>query len=132
MNDSPSHPDSAVSAPEAVVQRQLNAYNARDLEALLATYAADAEVFEHPATLLAQGSVELRARYRARFQEPNLHATLLKRAVMGPIVVDHEKVTRTFPEGTGVIEYVMIYEVRHGRIAKAWSIVGTRILDAKP
>jgi hypothetical protein len=35
---------------------------------------------------------------KARFQEPNLEAVLLKRTVMGSIVVDHERVTRTFPE----------------------------------
>jgi hypothetical protein len=33
--------------PEAVVQRQLDAYNARDIETLLALYAADAQQFEH-------------------------------------------------------------------------------------
>ena len=60
-----------------------------------------------------------------------LHATLIKRLVMGNIVVDHEKVTRTFPEGPGTLELLMIYDVQNGRIAKAWSIVGTKMLDAK-
>jgi hypothetical protein len=36
-----------MSAPEAVVQRQLDAYNARDIDALLAIYAADAQMFEY-------------------------------------------------------------------------------------
>jgi hypothetical protein len=117
--------------PGAVVQRQLDAYNARDVDALLATYADDAQTFEHPSKLLAGGSVQLRERFRVRFQEPNLHATLIKRVVMGNIVVDHEKVTRTFPEGPGTLELLMIYDVQNGRIAKAWSIVGTKMLDAK-
>jgi hypothetical protein len=115
----------------AVVQRQLDAYNARDVDALLATYADDAQTFEHPAKLLASGSVQLRERFTVRFQEPNLHAALLKRVVMGHIAVDHERVTRTFPEGPGTLELLMIYDVQNGRIARAWSIAGTKLLDAK-
>jgi len=33
-------------SPEVVIQRQLDAYNAHDLEAWLATYAEDAQQFE--------------------------------------------------------------------------------------
>lgn len=117
--------------PVAIVQRQLDAYNARDLDALLAIYADDAQTFEHPAKLLASGTKELRERFAVRFQEPNLHAALLQRTVMGHIVVDHERVTRTFPEGPGTVELMMIYEVRDGRIAKAWSIPGPKVLLAK-
>ena len=117
--------------PAAVVQRQLDAYNARDVEALMATYADDAEQFEHPAKLLASGQAQLRERFAARFQEPNLHAQLVNRIVAGRIVVDHEIVTRTFPEGPGKLELVAIYEVRDGRIAKAWFIPGAKTLEAK-
>lgn len=124
MTPTPLSTDSA-----AVVQRQLDAFNARDLDALLATYAVDAEMFEHPSKLLASGAVAFRERYTARFQEPNLYATLLSRTVMGHIVVDHEEVWRTFPEGAGKIKLLMIYEVQHGRIVKAWSIAGEKTLD---
>jgi uncharacterized protein YndB with AHSA1/START domain len=116
--------------PEAVVQRQLDAYNARDLEGILATYATDARQFEHPAKMLANGTAQLRERFAARFQEPNLHATLVKRMVMGNIVIDQEKVTRTFPDGTGVADLIAIYEVQDGRIANAWFIPGGKTLDA--
>src|SRR5688500_15871066 len=102
--------------PEAVVQRQLDAYNARDVDALLATYAEDAQQFEYPATLLATGRTEMRKRFVARFAEPNLHATLLHRIVLGQVVIDHERIARTFPEGAGTIELVAIYEVRDGLI----------------
>jgi hypothetical protein len=120
-----------VSDPEAVVQRQLDAYNARDIEALVATYAEDAQQFEHPSKLLASGAEELRERFAVRFKEPNLHAKLIQRIVMGPMVIDQEKVTRTFPEGTGTIELIAIYEVQKGRIAKAWFISGPRMIDPK-
>jgi hypothetical protein len=117
--------------PEQVIQKQLDAYNARDLEALLRIYADDALMFEHPAKLLATGSEELRERFMTRFKEPNLNAKLRQRIVLGNIVIDYEEVSRTFPEGTGKIELVMIYEVRNGRIAKAWLIPGAKTVDTK-
>ncbi len=116
------------SAAAAVVQRQLEAYNARDIGALLASYTEEAELYEHPAKLLAKGTAALRERFTVRFQEPNLHATLLTRIVQGNLVIDHEKVTRTFPEGPGTIELVMIYEVTSGRISRAWTIAGPSTL----
>ena len=48
--------------PEAVVQRQLDAYNARDLDAIMATFDEHVQVFDHPATLLAAGAAALRER----------------------------------------------------------------------
>ncbi len=111
---------------ETIVQRQLDAYNARDLDALVALYADDAQLFEHPSTLLAAGSAALRERFAPRLREPNLHARLLQRIVMGAVVIDHEQITRNFPEGQGTLEMVMIYEVRGGRIATAWSVLGAK------
>jgi hypothetical protein len=116
--------------PEAVVQRQLDAYNARDIDALMAAYADDAQQFEHPSKLLASGHAQVRERSVTRFTEPNLHARLINRIVMGNVVVDRETVTRTFPEGPGCIELIAIYEVQNGKIAKAWFIPGARTLDA--
>ena len=112
------------------MQRQLDAYNARDVEALVAVYADDIRQYEHPDKLVAQGSAEIRARFAVRFREPNLHARLLNRIVVGNLVIDHECVTRTFPEGTGTIELAAMYEVQDGRIAQAWFRFGTKTLDA--
>jgi len=115
-----------VNAPESVVQRQLDAYNARDVEGILATYANDAQQFEFPDKFLATGTAALRERFAARFQEPNLHAQLLHRTVLGNKVIDHEEVTRTFPEGPGKIQLLAIYEVQDGMIAKAWFMSGVK------
>jgi hypothetical protein len=115
--------------PEAVVQRQLDAYNARDIDALMATYAEDIELFEHPAKLLAKGAAQVRERQGIRLAEPNLHAKLIQRMVMGNIVIDQEVVTRTFAEGTGRIELIATYQVLEARIAKAWFIFGPKTLD---
>jgi hypothetical protein len=120
----------AFAAPELIVQRQLDAYNARDIDALLATYAPDARQFEHPGTLLATGAAEMRARMALRLDEPDLHARLRQRVVMGNIVIDHEEVTRTFPEGKGRIDVVAIYEVIDGKIQSASVQVSNKRLDA--
>ena len=117
------------SAPELVVQRQLDAYNARDIDALLATYAPDARQYEHPGKLLATGAAEMRERMAQRFAEPNLHARLLQRVVMGNIVIDHEEVTRSFPEGAGRVDMVAIYEVVGGKIQSASVQVSNKRLD---
>ena len=116
-------------SPEAVVQAQLDAYNAHDLDAFVATYAEDVELFEHPSTLLASGHAGLRERYAPRFADVRLHCTLVQRTVLGNTVVDEEFIVRTFPEGPGTSRAVAIYEVKAGKIAKAWIIPGPRALD---
>jgi hypothetical protein len=116
------------SSPEVVVQRQLDAYNAKDLDAWLATYAPEAKQYEHPGKLLASGHAEIRARTSPRFAEPNLHAKLIKRTVMGSVVIDHEDVTRTFPEGPGNVELVCIYLVDQGLIQSASFVLGPPVI----
>jgi len=83
-----------MNAPEQVVQRQLEAYNAKNIEAWLATYDTHAEQYELHGQRLARGHDEMRDRMQARFAEPDLHAQLLSRTVMGAVVVDHERITR--------------------------------------
>jgi hypothetical protein len=117
---------------ERIVQRQLDAYNGRDIDGFMAVWAADAQYFEHPATLLASGAAEIRARHIARFKEPNLFGRLIKRMVVGNKVIDQEVVTRTFPEGTGRVDVIAIYEVKDDKIANAWFILGSPVLDAQP
>jgi len=126
------YPAVATTGPEAIVQAQLEAYNARDLNAFLATYAENAELFEHPSKLLASGMAQLRERYAARFADPILHALVLKRIVMGNFVIDQERVTRMFPAGPGTLDAVAMYEVQGQRITRVWFIFGAPVLDPKP
>ena len=114
-----------------VVQAQLDAYNAKDIEALLLTYAPDAEQYTLHGDRLAQGHEQLRSRFLTRFAEPDLHARLLSRIVMGSVVIDYELIVRNFPEGRGTIEMLCVYEILNGRIQKASFAVGERKLDAE-
>jgi len=114
--------------PLAVVQAQLDAYNAKDLDALMATYAPDAQQFAIHGALLAQGQDQIRPRYQERFAEPDLHARLITRSVIGNFVTDVEIVTRNFPEGRGTVEMLCVYEVVDGRIARASFATGDKRL----
>ncbi len=115
--------------PTEIVGRQLDAYNAHDIDAFMACWADDAQYFSFPDTLLAQGAQQIRERHLARFQEPNLHGKLIGRMAVGNMVVDQEIVTRTFPDGTGTVEVIAIYEVEGGLIRQAWFKMGASVLD---
>ena len=103
-----------------VVQRQLEAYNARDLERFVATYAEDIKIYRLPATEPAiSGKAQLAEVYRERFSSPSLHAEILTRIVLGNKVIDHERVRgiRETP-----LEAVAIYEVVAGLIQTVWFV----------
>ena len=115
--------------PEDVIARQLDAYNAKDIDAWLATYSNNAVQYELAGKLLATGHAEIRARALLRFDEPDLHATLLNRSVMGKVVIDHEVVTRNFPEGKGSVELVCVYVVENGLIQSASFSLGEQVMQ---
>lgn len=80
-------------------------------------------------TLLTGSAAEIRERHIERFKEPDLYGALLTRIVVGNVVIDHETVTRTFPEGKGEVDVVCIHEVENGKIiAKAWFKLSERRL----
>ena len=117
-------------SPLQVVQAQLDAYNAKDIDAILQTFAPQAEQFSLHGASLAKGHEQMRERYLQRFAEPDLHAKLLTRIVMGNIVTDYERVTRNFPEGLGTVEMLCVYEVAEGQIQKASYAMGVKRLNA--
>ena len=109
---------------ELPVQKQMEAYNARDIDSFMQCWADDCQYYEFPTRLLANGATEIRERHILRFQEPNLFGRLIKRICVANVVVDQETVTRTFPEGPGEVDVIAIYELHAGKIAKAWFKMG--------
>jgi hypothetical protein len=102
-------------APEALAQRQLDAYNARDMEAFCAPYSEDVQIVGLDGKEQARGKEAFKARYRDRFQKLTaLHCQLVKRMVVGNYVLDEEAITGT---GGDPIHAVAIYEVKNGKIA---------------
>lgn len=114
-------PPSRSTTPESVVLRQLEAYNAHDLEALAATYAEDVELFDFPAALREpKGKGALKAHYAQRFKEnPDLHAGAKDQMLSGPYVIHREKVTG-LADRKDPLEVVVIYLVKDGLIRKVW------------
>jgi hypothetical protein len=105
----------APDGPAELAQRQLNAYNARDLEAFVSAYAEDVRVLGLDGKVVLAGRAALREHYRAIFQKsPKLHARLIKRIAVGAFVVDEEEVSGLAPEP---VHAAAIYEVRGRHIA---------------
>jgi hypothetical protein len=104
---------------EDPVRRQLEAYNAHDLERFIAEYTEDVQVFRPPAKEpVLSGKKAFAEHYvKNRFNIPTLHARVVNRIVSGNIVVDHEAIAG-LPDGrTGA---VAVYEVVEGRIRTVW------------
>jgi uncharacterized protein (TIGR02246 family) len=84
-----------------VVQRQLEAYNAQDLEAFVATYADDIVITTaSKGEVLVQGKDALRKRYAGLFENfPKNHCRIAERRTEGDkIVLDHEIITGRGPD----------------------------------
>ena len=67
-----------------IVQRQLDAYNAQDIDAFCACFAADCVLAELNGAVTQQGAAAIRQRYETLFSSyPENHATLVNRVVVG-------------------------------------------------
>lgn len=107
--------------PEAFAQRQLDAYNDRDLDRFVREYTEDVLVYRLPGTEpILRGRAALAQHYRShRFNLPGLHAELVARMVFGNKVIDHERVIGVQAQP---LEVAAIYEVTPDGIAKVWLV----------
>jgi hypothetical protein len=108
-----------MTTPEQVVQKQLEAYNQRNIDLFMSTMDPEV-VFYNFATgeSTLEGAAACRDYYTALFENsPKLHSTILKRMVFGNKVIDHEGIIGRNGSGE-VVELVLIYEVRQDHIIK--------------
>jgi hypothetical protein len=102
-------------AVEAIVQRNLDAYNARDIDAFMKDYADDVKLYAYPNTLQTEGKEAMRKSYSIWFENTqDLRAFIKKRIVIGNKVIDEEQVTANGK----LFNAVAIYEVENGIIVK--------------
>lgn len=115
------YPDSIIQESAlALVQRQLNAYNARDIDAFLEPYADGVELYDYASgKLLGKGKAAMRKDYAFFKQVPELHCELKARLQQGNIVIDKESVTGF---GNKAVEAVAIYHIANNKIAKVYFI----------
>ncbi len=106
--------------PEELAQRQLVAYNAKNLEGFLAVYSEDVKLYNFPNDIILEGKDQMRARYATRFESPNLYAEIVNRSLMGDYVIDQERVRGIREE---IVEATVIYHVADGLIDKVWFII---------
>ena len=105
--------------PEILVQRQLNGYNFRNIDAFLEPYADDIELYEFPNTLIGKGKENMRKMYAEMFEKtPNLHCEIKGRIVQGNVVIDKEHVRF----GDKFLEATAIYHIENGKIKKVYFI----------
>lgn len=106
--------------PETVIQRQLDAYNARDLTRFLAEYSDDVRAYRLPAVEPAMiGKAAFGEFYATqRFNHAGLHAELLNRMVVGRRVIDHERISGVREQP---FEVAVVYEVANDLIQCTWS-----------
>lgn len=107
---------------ETIVQRQLNAYNSRNIEDFCSCFADDIEVFDFPETTpRLSGKEAFRILYKKMFENsPTLNAVVEKRIVFDNKVIDHEKVTGR--QGSSYKEVIAIYEIEERIIKKVYFI----------
>ena len=106
-------------SPADLAQRQLNAYNARDIDAFLEPYAEDVEIYNFPDKLQYTGKEIMRKRYGGMFERTKaLHCELVNRIVVGNTVIDHEKVTLASDKAP--VQAVAIYKIEKGRIKQVY------------
>lgn len=107
--------------PEALVQKQVDAYNAHDLEAFVACYGPAIEFWTLDGKVGPEkGLAPLRKGYGDLFKRfPALKVKILKRICQGAFVIDQEQA-----EGMGPspITVTAIYETSQGKIIRVWFI----------
>jgi hypothetical protein len=100
--------------PEELVERRLHAYNARDVDGLLAAHADDCVVEDGEGEVLMRGREEMRAFYGALFaRSPDLCCEVRGRVCVGSYVFDEERVTGG---STSEIHAMVAYRVVEGLI----------------
>ena len=103
---------------ELIVQKQLDAYNARDLNLFLSCYTSEIEIFNfEDQTSVISGIENLREIYTEIFDNsPNLNATIKTRIIFDNKVIDEEEVTGK--NGGEYLKVIAIYEVESHLISK--------------
>lgn len=110
---------SAQMTPEKVIQKQLEAYNNRDIETFMSL--VDEDITFHDFSdgrITMEGLKACKKFYSDLFKaSPKLHSTVLTRTVFENKIIDHERITGR-NGNINAIELVLIYEVDNEKITK--------------
>jgi len=118
-----SQPMSIEERATLIVQRQLTAYNSKDIDAFVSLFAEDATLFnlgqDNP---ICTGKANIRTLYSTLFERsPNLHSEVVNRSVIGNKVIDYELITGRENQAE-LITVVAIYIIEDDLINKCYFI----------
>lgn len=106
---------------EEIVQKQLDFYNAHDLEGFISTYSDDVKIYNLiDNTIIMEGKELLKENYKERFDVLKVHAELVNRIVIGDKVIDHEHVSGLTKND--IVKAVAIYEIEDCLIKRVWFV----------
>ncbi len=116
------NPDTLITiTPLSLVQQQLNSYNARSIDAFVAPYADDAELYEFPDKLIGKGKDAMRKAYTTVFSSaPDLHCKIKDRITHGNTIIDYETITGI---GKSKVDGISIYQIENNKIKKVYIIL---------
>jgi hypothetical protein len=107
-------------SPIDLVERQLKAYNAKNIDAFLEPYADDVELYEFPDKMVSKGKDAMRKDYEGMFKNiANLHCDIVGRIVQGNIIIDKESISGM---GKNKFEATAIYHIEKNKIKKVYFI----------
>lgn len=114
---------SVAQTADQIVQKQLEAYNAREIDSFMACFHPDIEIWTLGADeASAIGKEAVKTLYAALFeQSPQLHSTVLNRSVIGSKVIDYERISGRKGSNEDLF-LVMIYEIKDNLIWRAWAV----------
>ena len=99
--------------PTQVVQRQVNAYNARNIDAFLSTYSEDVQIFNEKGEITMEGHEAMRKVYAPMFDRvTDLYCNITNRITINNKVIDKEKVRFN----GRYVDAVALYTVENGKI----------------
>lgn len=108
-----------VKTPEQLIQQEVNAYNAGDIDNFMETFHPEIKVFNYPDELRFENKADKREAYKKLFENyPNNHAEIVERMTIGNFVIDKEKITG---RGDAPTKYVIaMYEIKDELIYRVY------------
>lgn len=108
--------------PEQVAQALVDAYNARDIEAIMRTYSVESIAYRLPdGEAFLKGHADIRKKFMTAFErDPKTRVEVVDRIVDGKFVIDKEKLTGESEGKKYERQATVIYEITDGLIRKEW------------
>ncbi|WP_298520636.1 nuclear transport factor 2 family protein [uncultured Kordia sp.] len=102
-----------------LVQKQINAYNAKDIDAFAATFSDDVIFYNFPEEVFLKGKKQLREIFGDLFRKsPDLYCEIENKIATGNTVILQENVR--FQKGQAFLEFIVMYKVENDKIKEVY------------